>query len=742
MDMRPCNYSVLCCLLFLLNSTIRADWAQTNGPPGGIVQSFFTSGSKFFMGGGVNYTGFLYVSTNDGASWREVNTVMTNAVPHIFTRDGAVLFAGTTKLAGGTFSGVFRSTDDGETWTAAGLPGISIYDLLVVPGSSGSIIYAGTDESAFRTTNNGLVWSPVNSGLPTIPPYKYVRTLAFTPNPAGGVFLFAGTDAGVFRSTNDGATWSPSNSGILSATAVRDFTVDTAGILYAATSTGPYVSADNGSNWTRINGDLPSFTQFYEIELKSDGMGGTVIFASNGGPGVWRSTNDGMNWNYVMAGPIHTGIAGLGVNQSTPNGGTLYAGSLIGFYRSTNNGLTWQRGNLSNSIVLDFAVIPYGSKGSRVFAGGYDDVYHSSNHGSEWTYTLLGGQINAMAVNFGSFVGPLVFVGTAGGGLFRSSDNGANWIFVSNDFLDQNVLSLLVTPHDGTFVVAGTFDGLYISTNNGNSWIESNNGLLDDLVLSLGAIPNGTGAPTLLAGTFSGVFRSTNNGASWELANSGLTNLEIRSITSSGQNAFVGTRGGGIFASADNGASWSPVNNGLSNTSVWDVVPIPGVTGGLLAGTDGGVFLSTNSGVTWSSISTGLPSFSIYAVTAAPDDVGQQYLLAGTAGRGVWKRPLSEVITSVPVASSTIPTEFTLEQNYPNPFNPSTVISFSLPESDVVTLKVFNILGEEIALLVSERLAAGNHRVEWRPQDVPSGVYLYRMEAGSFVQTRKLAFIK
>jgi hypothetical protein len=107
-----------------------------------------------------------------------------------------------------------------------------------------------------------------------------------------------------------------------------------------------------------------------------------------------------------------------------------------------------------------------------------------------------------------------------------------------------------------------------------------------------------------------------------------------------------------------------------------------------------------------------------------------------------YKRNPSGNPVQVSAQDTNIPDDYVLSQNYPNPFNPNTVISFSLPQSEVVTLSVFNILGEETALLVAGRLAAGTHRVEWRPQDVPSGVYLYRIQAGSFVQTRKLAFIK
>jgi hypothetical protein len=95
--------------------------------------------------------------------------------------------------------------------------------------------------------------------------------------------------------------------------------------------------------------------------------------------------------------------------------------------------------------------------------------------------------------------------------------------------------------------------------------------------------------------------------------------------------------------------------------------------------------------------------------------------------------------------------EFSLSQNYPNPFNPITTIAFDLPKSSKVTLKVFNILGEEVATLVSDRLTAGSYSYEWsRPAGIASGVYLYRLQAGdpsqsagqSYVETRKMVLIR
>jgi hypothetical protein len=98
--------------------------------------------------------------------------------------------------------------------------------------------------------------------------------------------------------------------------------------------------------------------------------------------------------------------------------------------------------------------------------------------------------------------------------------------------------------------------------------------------------------------------------------------------------------------------------------------------------------------------------------------------------------------TGVERVGGSVPAEFVLEQNYPNPFNPTTKLQYSVSKSSHVVLEVFNVVGQSVARLVDENLEAGTYHMTFDASTLSSGVYLYRLKAGDFVQTRKMVFMK
>jgi hypothetical protein len=99
-------------------------------------------------------------------------------------------------------------------------------------------------------------------------------------------------------------------------------------------------------------------------------------------------------------------------------------------------------------------------------------------------------------------------------------------------------------------------------------------------------------------------------------------------------------------------------------------------------------------------------------------------------------------VTSAESGSAQIPAKYELRQNFPNPVNPTTTISFDIPTRSIVSLKIFDMLGREVSTLVYGEMQAGRYTRQWNAANLASGVYFYRLSAGSFVQTKKLLLVK
>lgn len=133
--------------------------------------------------------------------------------------------------------------------------------------------------------------------------------------------------------------------------------------------------------------------------------------------------------------------------------------------------------------------------------------------------------------------------------------------------------------------------------------------------------------------------------------------------------------------------------------------------------------------------------------TGDPTDIGAVAIRQGSNGATGYidgirvGTSFASILTGIG-SNYVVPQQFGLSQNYPNPFNPSTTIEFSVPNAEFTSLKVFDMLGREVATLVDELVAAGSHKVQWNPAQLPSGVYAYQLRAGAFVQVKKMILAK
>jgi len=114
----------------------------------------------------------------------------------------------------------------------------------------------------------------------------------------------------------------------------------------------------------------------------------------------------------------------------------------------------------------------------------------------------------------------------------------------------------------------------------------------------------------------------------------------------------------------------------------------------------------------------------------------------GQVGYAIAPFDTAGLFSSIDKIDDYYPDNYTLQQNYPNPFNPTTNIEFSIPKTEFVTLKIYNMLGQEVATLVSDKLNTGDYTYSWNAGSLACGVYIYKIQAGSFLQVRKMVYLK
>jgi photosystem II stability/assembly factor-like uncharacterized protein len=414
-------------------------------------------------------------------------------------------------------------------------------------------------------------------------------------------------------------------------------------------------------------------------------------------------------------------------------------------------------------------------------------VFKSTDGGETWLEKNSGLESSYKAINT-IVVHPknsnIAYAGTLHDGVYKTTNGGESWVRVCNGLGFADVRSLAIDPENLEIVYAGSGDGKGIakSLDGGNNWQETNRGLRIECPSYLSSVGRGAAGfdltkPKNLFGTDSynfvpwtkifdivvdphnhtrvyaadlntGIYLSTDGGDSWYPINEGLSikSVTCLAISSDGEVLYAGTSGGGVHRMVVGGNKAPQVLATVPNAS--DTVFVSygdslsfGVMAFDLDG-DSLVYSWTIDGAT-----DVHAKGSHYVLKTGDKLVGFHVLVADISDKdtAITVRWTIEIVTTTGVVrdrSSDGALAFYLDQNYPNPFNPSTTIKFSIPQSGFVTLKLFNVLGGEVATLVSERLTAGRYSAHWNASQCASGVYLCRLQVGEFQQTRKLTLLR
>jgi photosystem II stability/assembly factor-like uncharacterized protein len=521
--------------------------------------------------------------------------------------------------------------------------------------SNGDNIFAGTYEGGpYLSTNNGLNWTQVNNGLPSI---SYgISTLMIK-----GDTIFAGiidgsssSGLGIYSSSDNGISWKKSSNGLDGKWVLS--IVSMGNNIFAGTKSGIYISTDNGSTWTQTNNGLPINVYVYAFTV----MGNKIFAGTNGGGpngpgGIYVSTDNGTTWLLTNNGLQYRPDIAFSINKKyelaqankpitrnaarnakyispllplrptvyalTVSNSNILAGTTEGTYISADTGTTWQL--ITDGLIYGEYVYSIAVSGEIIFAATSGGIYISTNNGTLWTEIIDGLPINS-CVNSLFIKDNLVVAGT-GGGIYYSTNSGNSWTEGNYGLTSVPVTALAVK---GNYIFAGTFnnsgsEGIYRSSDYGDTWTYSNNGIPAGTWINTIAI-NGN---NIFAGTSSyngtsGIFLSTDDGLSW--IQSGLPNQSVRSFVFSNSNVFAGTDAG-VYLSTDNGNSWVARNNGIPSGVYIDAITIKGdkiFAGGMDAylqpPTE--MYLSTDDGLNWKVINKGLPDDALITTLSCNGD--------------------------------------------------------------------------------------------------------------------------
>jgi len=673
--------------ILFLNCTFKTDncmsqWGQTSGPFGGNINCLYTNGSIIYAG----TVNGIYLSADNGINWSLYSSSLLNYNINDICIVGSNVFVNIGSSS--DTNKVLLSTNSGNSWSI-------IFNSNNLSNSLRSIISIGSNvfiirrnDGIYKTTDNGISWLKIKNG--------FYNTLYVNGNE-----LYAG-GYGVLRTTNNGSNWDS----LTSMLDCRAICISGSNIFANSWENGLYFSSDNGQSWNTINNGL-AYQHIMTLEIA-----GSNLFVGTESNGVFLTSNSGNNWSATT-----TGLTCNFIRIIRKIGTIVITGTTYGAYNTTNNGLNWIKNNngLKGLVIREF--YNYNNKLYCVAGGG---IFLSSNSGDVWNE--INSNLNNLAITSITGIGSIVYI--AANGIFKSSNDGTNWINVSTG------LPLNITIYDicasGNNLFAGTYiNGLYMSSNSGSNWILLSNGLPVDASFQK-IESNGS---NIYASSYSSnkIYLSSNNGNSWADISSELGGAATAFAFSS-NNVYAGR--GGVYLSTNNGNNWSFL--GLSNSYITSLIYSNPY---LIVGTQKGIFTTSDNGVTWFTKNQGfnvIPSISSLAIT-------NNFIFTGPYS--VWRRLFSDII-GIQYISSEIPNGFFLSQNYPNPFNPSTNIEFSLPEKSFVKLKVFDITGKEIAELVSENLSAGTFRYEYNAENLPSGIYFYKLDAKKFSETKRMILIK
>ncbi|NOT61414.1 MAG: hypothetical protein HOP19_14445, partial [Acidobacteria bacterium] len=532
-----------------------ATWVQSTGPETANPFAFLRRGQRLFQG---NFGG-LWFSDDNGDNWtRQINNgLLIGRGVTALAASNTTLFLGTN--FGGTGGGVYRSTNEGQTWTAInnGFPAPrSIQDFLVNGVNVFAITFNG---ELFRSTDNGDNWTRINNGLPSAVSVGLGGGFTITNN---AILLRNGAEnpAAIYRSTDNGANWTKLDLQLPASVLLLNLVANSSK-TFLGTTQGLLSSIDGGQSWQSVSG-LPTPGSGQGL---APYLSGTTVYVSlvsfsdpNGESTTYISTDNGLTWAQKSKVPFSQ------IYEILVEGPTVFFGTPNGVVRTNDSGASYEIKNKGLRAAFTWSDVVV--LGNRIYVSSHGGgLWLTTDHGATWKQLKNG-------LPYYAFVSAVRAVGNTlyaaleqPFGFYHSTDFGETWTPLGKGLPSADFTSFptVLTNNDGKLYLGFDNKGLWVSSDNGENFAQVAGGLPNNAwVWSLAFKDNAI----FVATNGTSLFRSTDGGVSFSTSNTGLPALFTRGLLATGNFLFL-TTGSGVFRSADNGTTWTPsLTNAFYNT--------------------------------------------------------------------------------------------------------------------------------------------------------------------------------
>lgn len=750
-------------------------------------------------------TSIIYVGTASGGIFKvtdygqTVTPIFDNAFSlsigdlAIDPQNPNIIYAGTGESSAssntGAFpgTGIYKTTDGGNTWNYTGLDETHYIGRIVVDPQNSNKVYVAAmghmygkniERGVYKSTDGGSNWQNIfylndSTGCidfalnPQNPDKMYAAMWTRVRYPWGR--QYTGPTAGIYRSIDGGNSWSQLTNGLPPsdnntgkiAISVSESNPD---IIYAAWSSGPgntfdnvYKSLDGGDSWSQINvTDMSSYYNsfgWYFGNIRVDPNDPDVVYVV--GFDCYKSTDGGVNWLDITSGITHVDQHGLYIHPL--NSDFLVLGNDGGLYLSADGGNNWTK-SLQLPITQFYACEVDYQFPNRYYGGTQDNGTNRTLTGNlnDWQ-GILGGD------GFYVLVDPTdnnyVYAEWQNGGFCSSIDGGNNFSWSVNginplDRFNWNT-PFVLDPTDPTTLYIGT-QRIYKTTDRAANWTAISNDLTNGPYPgypNYGTITTIAVAPSnplvIFAGTEDGnVWSTTDGGNNWNLLSAALPNLWVTRVAvhpTDAQTAYVTFSGykmedyiPHVFKTTDGGSNWTDISSNLPGFPVNDIIIDPDSLGNLYIATDFGVYVSFDDGGIWEVMGSDLPAVPVFDLVLHNPS---RTLVAGTYGRSMYKFDLATLYTTIGINEQLTINNAQLTI-FPNPLSYSALISFELDEATEGALEIYDLQGKLVETLQKGFFQKGENSFSWKADAVAAGTYLCRLRTKEEMRSKRVMVVK